>query len=557
MPPVRAACYDPGALIRFENVGKQHGNQILFVGASAVVNRGEKVGLVGPNGAGKSTLFRLVTREEQPDEGQVSIDRGVTVGHFSQEVGEMSGRTVLEETMDGAGPVSAVAHELHELEHALADPERADELDVLVERFGQVQARFEELGGYALEARAREILAGLGFSPERIEGDVGALSGGWKMRVALARILLLRPDAMLLDEPSNHLDLESLVWLEEFLQGYEGAILMTSHDKEFMNRVVSKIVEIDGGELTSYSGNYDLYERERAIAESHQQAAFDRQQAMLKKELAFIERFKARASHAAQVQSRVKKLDKIEKVEPPKRRKTVVFEFRGAPRSGEDVVKVAGVTKAYGEKKVYDGLDFLVRRGERWCVLGANGAGKSTLLKMVAGEAAPDAGGVTVGASVKMGYFAQHAMEVLAPEKTVWDTLVDAFPRASVGSLRTLAGCFGFSGDEIEKRTRVLSGGERARLVLATLLYDPPNLLVLDEPTNHLDVATREMLVTALRGYEGTMLLVSHDRRFLGALTNRVLELSAGEAPRQYGGSYSEYVASTGREGPGLRHVGR
>jgi len=557
LPPVRAACYDPGALIRFENVGKQHGNQILFVGASAVVNRGEKVGLVGPNGAGKSTLFRLVTREEQPDEGQVSIDRGVTVGHFSQEVGEMSGRTVLEETMDGAGPVSAVAHELHELEHALADPDRADELETLVERFGQVQARFEELGGYALEARAREILAGLGFSPERIEGDVGALSGGWKMRVALARILLLRPDAMLLDEPSNHLDLESLVWLEEFLQGYEGAILMTSHDKEFMNRVVSKIVEIDGGELTSYSGNYDLYERERAIAESHQQAAFDRQQAMLKKELAFIERFKARASHAAQVQSRVKKLDKIEKVEPPKRRKTVVFEFRGAPRSGEDVVKVAGVTKAYGEKKVYDGLDFLVRRGERWCVLGANGAGKSTLLKMVAGEAAPDAGGVTVGASVKMGYFAQHAMEVLAPEKTVWDTLVDAFPRASVGSLRTLAGCFGFSGDEIEKRTRVLSGGERARLVLATLLYDPPNLLVLDEPTNHLDVATREMLVTALRGYEGTMLLVSHDRRFLGALTNRVLELSAGEAPRQYGGSYSEYVASTGREGPGLRHVGR
>jgi ATPase subunit of ABC transporter with duplicated ATPase domains len=551
----RPACYDPRALIRFENIGKQHGNQILFVGASAVVNRGEKVGLVGPNGAGKSTLFRLVTREEQPDEGQVSIDRGVTIGHFSQEVGEMSGRSVLEETMDGAGPVSAVAHELHELEHALADPERADELEALVDRFGHVQARFEELGGYALEARAREILAGLGFAPERIENDVGALSGGWKMRVALARILLLRPDAMLLDEPSNHLDLESIVWLEEFLQGYEGAILMTSHDKEFMNRVISKIIEIDGGELTSYSGDYDLYERERAIAESHQQAAFDRQQAMLKKELAFIERFKARASHAAQVQSRVKKLDKIEKVEPPKVRKSVVFEFRGAPRSGEDVVKVAGVTKAYGANRVYDGLDFLVRRGERWCVLGANGAGKSTLLKMVAGEAAPDAGGVTVGASVKMGYFAQHAMELLAPDKTVWDTLVDAFPRASVGSLRTLAGCFGFSGDEIEKKTRVLSGGERARLVLATLLYDPPNLLVLDEPTNHLDVTTREMLVAALRGYDGTMLLVSHDRRFLGALTNRVLELSPGERPRQYGGGYSEYVASTGREGPGLRHV--
>jgi ATPase subunit of ABC transporter with duplicated ATPase domains len=541
-------------LIRFDNVGKQHGNQILFVGASAVVSRGEKVGLVGPNGAGKSTLFRLVTREEQPDEGQVSIDRGVTVGHFSQDVGEMRGRSAVAETMDGAGPVSAVAAELHELEHALADPGRADELEALVERFGHVQARFDELGGYALEARAREILAGLGFGAETMDGDVGALSGGWKMRVALARILLMRPDAMLLDEPSNHLDLESIIWLEGFLKGYEGAILMTSHDKEFMNRVVTRIVEIDGGELTSYSGDYDLYERERAIADGHQQAAYERQQATLKKELAFIERFKARASHAAQVQSRVKKLDKIEKVEPPKRREKVVFEFRPAPRSGEDVAKLAGVTKAYGSRKVYDGLDFLARRGERWCVLGANGAGKSTLLKLVAGAARPDAGTVTVGASVKMGYFAQHAMELLEPERTVWDTLQDAFPRASVGSLRTLAGCFGFPGEAIEKRCRVLSGGEKARLVLATLLYDPPNFLVLDEPTNHLDVTTKEMLVEALRGYEGTMLFVSHDRRFLGALSNRVLELDGGRV-LPYGGGYGEYVARTGREAPGLRAV--
>ncbi len=275
---------------------------------------------------------------------------------------------------------------------------------------------------------------------------------------------------------------------------------------------------------------------------------------MLKKELAFIERFKARASHAAQVQSRVKKLDKIEKVEPPRVRKKVDFEFRGAPRSGEDVAKLAGVVKRYGARAVHDGLDFLVRRGERWCVLGANGAGKSTLLKMVAGETAPDAGSVAVGGSVKMGYFAQHAMELLTPGATVWDTLQDAFPRASVGSLRTLAGCFGFSGDEIEKRCKVLSGGEKARLVLAKLLYDPPNFLVLDEPTNHLDVATKEMLVRALAGYEGTMLLVSHDRRFLSALTNRVLELTP-EGPIPYGGGYSEYVARTGREGPGLRHL--
>jgi ATPase subunit of ABC transporter with duplicated ATPase domains len=539
-------------LIRFDSISQQHGNQILFVEASAVVNRGEKVGLVGPNGAGKSTLFRLAMREEEPDEGQVSVDRGVTVGHFSQDVGEMHGRSALSETMDGAGPVSTVAAELHDLEHALADPERADEMDDLVERFGLVQARFDELGGYALEARAREILAGLGFSTEMMDGDVGALSGGWKMRVALARILLMRPDAMLLDEPTNHLDLESLIWLEHFLQGYSGAILMTSHDREFMNRIVTKIIEIDGGELNSYSGDYDFYERERAIADEHQQAAYDRQQATLKKELAFIERFKARASHAAQVQSRVKKLDKIEKVEPPKRRKTVVFDFRAAPRSGEDVAKLAGVVKGYGSRRIYDGLDFLVRRSERWCVLGVNGAGKSTLLKLVAGESQADAGSVVVGASVKMGYFAQHAMEVLSPDKTVWDTLADTFPRASIGSLRSLAGCFGFSGDEIEKRCRVLSGGEKARLVLAQLLYDPPNFLVLDEPTNHLDATTREMLVKALANYQGTMLFVSHDRRFLGALSNRVLELTP-EGIHPYGGGYREYVARTGREAPGLR----
>jgi ATPase subunit of ABC transporter with duplicated ATPase domains len=541
-------------LIRFDAISMQHGQQVLFLEASAVVHRGEKVGLVGPNGAGKSSLFRLVMREEEPDEGQVSIDRGLTVGHFSQDVGEMSGRSAVAETMDGAGPISSVAAELHGLEHALADPARADELEALVERFGHVQARFDELGGYALESKAREILAGLGFSDEMMDGDVGTLSGGWKMRVALARILLMRPDAMLLDEPSNHLDLESIIWLEEFLRSYEGAILMTSHDKEFMNRVVKKIIAIDGGELTSYAGDYDFYEHEREVADQHQQAQFDRQQAMLKKELAFIARFKARASHAAQVQSRVKMIGKIEKVEPPKTRTTVDFQFSGAPRSGEDVARCAGVTKGYGARKIYQGFDFLVRRGERWAVMGANGAGKSTLLKMIAGEGRPDAGTVVVGNSVKMGYFAQHAMELLDGELTVWQTLERAFPKNSVGSLRTLAGCFGFSGDEIEKRCRVLSGGEKARLVLAVMLYDPPNFLVLDEPTNHLDVGTKEMLVRALASYDGTMIFVSHDRRFLGALSNRVLELTP-EGPVPYGGGYTEYVARTGREAPGIRHL--
>ena len=539
-------------MIRFDNISKQHGNQILFVEASAVLNRGEKVGLVGPNGAGKSTLFRMVMKEETPDEGQVAIDRGVTIGYFSQDVGEMRGRSAVAECMAGAGPVSEVAAQLMELEHALADPDRADEMEKLIERFGEVQARFEELDGYALEGRAREILAGLGFSEEMMDGDVGALSGGWKMRVALAQILLMRPDAMLLDEPSNHLDLESLIWLENFLRGYEGALLMTSHDRAFMNRIVTKIVEIDGGTLTTYSGDYDFYEQQRALNEAQAQAAYERQQAMLAKEMRFIERFKAQAAKAAQVQSRVKKLEKIEKVEPPKRRVTQHFDFRPAPRSGDDVCKLDRVSKAYGARTIYEGFDFLVRRGERWCVMGVNGAGKSTLLKLVTGTTQPDTGNVTVGASVKLGYFAQHAMELLDGDRTVLEMLMDEFPRATQASLRTLAGCFGFSGDEVEKRCRVLSGGEKARLVLAIMLFDPPNFLVLDEPTNHLDMATKEMLVEALKKFEGTMLIVSHDRHFLAALSNRVLELTP-DGVRPYTGGYTEYVAASGHEAPGLR----
>ncbi|MFA5951382.1 MAG: ABC-F family ATP-binding cassette domain-containing protein [Hyphomicrobium sp.] len=538
-------------MIRLDNIGKQNGHQIVFIEASAALNRGEKVGLVGPNGAGKTTLFRMIIGQEQPDEGQVSVDRGVIIGYFSQDVGEMSGKSAVAEVMDGAGPVSEIATELKDLEAAMADPDRAGELEEIIERYGEVQARFEELGGYALEGQAREVLAGLSFSPEMMDGDVGALSGGWKMRVALARVLLMRPDAMLLDEPSNHLDLESLIWLEDFLKGYEGVLLMTSHDREFMNRIVTKVVEIDGGALTAYSGNLEFYEQQRALAEKQQQAQFDRQQAMLAKEIRFIERFKARASHAAQVQSRVKQLAKIDRVEPPKRRQSVQFEFQPPPRSGEDVVSLKSVHKRYGSRSIYEGLDFHVRRKERWCVMGINGAGKSTLLKLVAGSTSPDAGSVAVGSSVKMGYFAQHAMDLLKGERTIFETLEDAFPQAGQGSLRTLAGCFGFSGDDVEKRCRVLSGGEKARLVMAKMLYDPPNFLVLDEPTNHLDMTTKEMLIRALADYEGTMLFVSHDRRFLAALSNRVLELTP-DGVHAYGGGYTEYVARTGHEAPGL-----
>ncbi|ARO26200.1 ABC transporter ATP-binding protein (plasmid) [Rhizobium sp. TAL182] len=539
-------------MIRIENISKQLSHRILFIEASAALNKGEKIGLVGPNGAGKTTIFRMINGEEQPDEGQVSCEKGVTIGYFNQDVGEMSGHSAVAEVMNGAGPVSVVAAELRELEAAMVDPERAGDMEEIIERYGEVQARYEELDGYALDGRAREVLAGLSFSQEMMDGDVGALSGGSKMRVALARILLMRPDVMLLDEPSNHLDLESLIWLEEFLKGYEGALLMTSHDREFMNRIVNKILEIDAGSLTSYSGDYEFYEQQRAQNEKQQQAQFERQQAMLAKEIKFIERFKARASHASQVQSRVKKLEKIDRVEPPKRRQSVAFEFQPAPRSGEDVISLKNVHKKYGTRSIYEGLDFMVRRRERWCIMGINGAGKSTLLKLVTGTTTPDEGSVALGASVKMGYFAQHAMDILDGERTIFQSLEDRFPQAGQGPLRALAGCFGFSGDDVEKRCRVLSGGEKARLVMAMMLFDPPNLLVLDEPTNHLDLDTKEMLIKALSQYEGTMLFVSHDRHFLAALSNRVLELTP-EGVHQYGGGYTEYVARTGHEAPGLR----
>jgi ATPase subunit of ABC transporter with duplicated ATPase domains len=538
-------------MIRLDNVSKQNGHQILFIEASAALHKGEKVGLVGPNGSGKTTLFRMINGEEAPDEGQVATDRGISIGYFSQDVGEMSGRSAVAEVMEGVGPVSEIGAELRELEAAMSDPERADEMDAIIERYGEVQHRFQELDGYSLEGRAREVLSGLSFSQEMMDGDVGALSGGWKMRVALARILLMKPDAMLLDEPSNHLDLESLIWLEAFLKDYDGMLLMTSHDREFMNRIVNKIVEIDAGTLTAYSGNYEFYEQQRAMNEKQQQAQFERQEAMLAKEIKFIERFKARASHAAQVQSRIKKLDKIERVEPPKRRQTVAFDFLPAPRSGEDVVSLKNVHKGYGSRRIYDGLDFMIRRKERWCVMGINGAGKSTLLKLIAGSTEPDNGTVAVGGSVKMGYFAQHAMDLLDGERTIFEELEYSFPQAGQGTLRALAGCFGFSGDDVEKKCRVLSGGEKARLVMAKMLFDPPNFLVLDEPTNHLDMATKEMLIGALSEYEGTMLFVSHDRHFLAALSNRVLELTP-EGIHQYGGGYTEYVARTGQEAPGL-----
>ncbi len=543
-------------MISLSNINKQYGRQLVFVDASFQLNPGEKVGLVGPNGSGKTTLFRMLMGEESADEGDVSVPRRLTIGYFRQDVEEMSGRSVIDEAIAGSGRVGDLHHELESLHHAMEDPGQAGGLDRILARFGEVQEEYEHRGGYALEAQSREVLHGLGFEDDQIDGDVGALSGGWKMRVALARVLLGRPDVLLMDEPTNHLDIESILWLEQFLHDFPGALLMTSHDREFMNRIVAKIAEIDGGEIITYSGNYDFYERERAIRETNQQAAFARQQAMLAKEQRFIDRFRTHAAKAAQVQSRIKALDKIEKLELPKKRQVVKFEFRVPPRSGDQVAVVEDLHKSYGNRVLYDGFSLTIRRGERWAVMGKNGAGKTTLLKMICGATLPDSGTVRLGASLVMGYFAQQSLDVLNPAYTVIEQLQSDFPQDTLGALRTLAGAFQFSGDDVDKPIRALSGGEKSRLAMARMLYDPPNFLVLDEPTNHLDLATKEMLVEALKEFEGTMIFVSHDRTFLRGLGSRVLELGGengiDRTPHVYPGSYVEYVQKTGHEAPGV-----
>jgi ATPase subunit of ABC transporter with duplicated ATPase domains len=547
-------------MIAFNGVSKQYGRQVLFLEASFQIDPGQKVGLVGPNGSGKTTVFRLILGEESPDLGEVLVPRRLSIGYYRQDMGEMAGRSVLDEAIAGSGALGELHHELEALQHALADPARAGEFDTTLERFGHVQEAYEQGGGYDLESRAREILHSLGFEDPQVDGDVGALSGGWKMRVGLARILLGRPDLLLLDEPTNHLDIESILWLERFVRDYPGTVLMTCHDKDFMNRIVDRVLEIDGGEFTSYTGDYDFYVRERAIAAANREAAYSRQQAMFAKESRFIERFSAHAAKAAQVQSRVKKLEKIERVEPPRSRRVVEFQFRQPPRSGEDVLQMRGVRKAYGDRVVYDDLDFVIRRTERWCVMGRNGAGKTTLLKLVAGRSEPDAGTIRLGAGLKVGYFSQQALDLLDPTLSVFEQIQRDFGAEGQGALRNLLGAFQFSGGDVDKPIRVLSGGEKSRLVLARMLFDPPNFLILDEPTNHLDLESKEMLVAALKDFEGTMLFVSHDRTFLRGLSNRVLELRPGadgrraRPPFAYLGSYVEFVERTGSEAAGVHN---
>jgi ATP-binding cassette subfamily F protein 3 len=540
-------------MIHLSNLTRQHGDRVLFKNASLQILPGSRSGLVGPNGAGKTTIFRLITGEEQADSGEITCGRHTVIGYFSQEVGEMSGRSALAEVMAASARTVTLGEEIRAMELAMCEPLSDAAMADLLARYGDAQEEFEHRGGYDLEARAQAVLTGLGIGPEAYQRPVESFSGGWKMRIALAQILTINPDVLLLDEPTNHLDVESIIWLEEWLVSeFKGALLMTSHDRDFMNRLVTRIIEVAGGTITTYGGNYDFYLRERDIRREQLLASHRRQQEMLEKEEEFIARFAARASHAAQVQSRVKKLDKIERIEIPVEQRTIRFAFNEPPRSGDDVVKIDTLGKVWnlpegGEKSVFGGVSGSIRRGDKIAVVGVNGAGKSTFLKVLAGQTEPTTGRATLGANVNLGYFSQHAMDVLDPQKSVFETVQDALPTATIGVLRNLCAAFLFHGDDVDKRIDKLSGGEKSRVVLATLLARPLNLLILDEPTNHLDIQSREILLEALQKFAGTVVLVSHDRHFLRSLVTRVFAIDHGEMV-SYEGDYDYYLFKSGQK---------
>ena len=537
-------------MIHLSNITRQHGSQVLFHDSSFQILPGSRTGLVGPNGAGKTTIFRIITEEEEPDGGEITCAKRTTIGYFSQDVGEMSGRSALEAVMAGSAATMQLAEELQIMETAMCDPMDDDAMAALLERYGAAQEEFEHREGYDLDTRAQTVLTGLGIGPDRFNDPVESFSGGWKMRIALAGILTLHPDVLLLDEPTNHLDVESIIWLENWLADeFTGALLMTSHDRDFMNRVVSRIVEVANCTITTYSGNYDYYEKERDVRREQLLASHKRQQEMLAKEEDFIARFAARASHAAQVQSRVKKIEKIDRIEIPAEERAVRFKFSEPPRSGDDVVVMEGLAKSWTAvdgtpKPVFGGVSGMVQRGDKVAIVGVNGAGKSTFLKVLADQTEPSTGTVTLGANVAIGYFSQHAMEVLDPRKTVFETIQDVMPLANIGVIRNLLGAFLFPGDAVEKRIESLSGGEKSRVVLATILARPVNLLVLDEPTNHLDIRSREILLDALKEFSGTVLIVSHDRHFLRSLVGRVFEIDHGQMIT-YDGTYEYYLSKT------------
>ncbi|WP_413587153.1 ABC-F family ATP-binding cassette domain-containing protein [Bdellovibrio sp. HCB274] len=533
-------------MIHLSNITKQQGNKVLYRNGSFQINEGEKIGLVGLNGTGKTTIFRIITGEEGYD-GTVSKSDKTVIGYFSQNIEDMRGRSALEEVKSSISNLGDMQVKMQEYEAKLSDPDLdPDEMMKILEVYGEMQGEFERLGGYDLESRAAEILTGLGIGPDDYHRPTESFSGGWKMRIALAKILVLNPQVLLMDEPTNHLDVESIIWLEEWLVNFKGAVLMTSHDRDFMNRLVGKIVEIANKTITVYGGNYDFYEKERDIRKEQLIAAAKRQEDMLAKEEEFIARFAARASHAAQVQSRVKKLEKIDRIEIPEEESEIKFVWPVPPRGGDEVVRFEGLSKIWKrddgkEKNVFSGANALVRRMDRIAVVGVNGAGKSTLLKIIAGEVEPTAGTCALGASINLGYFSQNSLDVLDPKMTIVDEVHSRMPTAGMGTVRSLLGAFKFSGEEAEKKISILSGGEKSRVVLATILAQPVNLLILDEPTNHLDIVSREVLLDAIKQFPGTVMIVSHDRHFLREVTTRVFEVDKNQL-RIYEGDYDYYI---------------
>lgn len=537
-------------MIGLSNISKHYGSKILYSGANFQINPGEKIGLVGPNGAGKTTLFRIITGEEGVDDGYLTIPNKLRVSYFSQNIEDMRGRSALQEVINADPNISVLSAKLKDYEKRLEDSAvneiSDDAMAKLLEQYGETQADFERLGGYTLESRAQEILTGLGIGPEDYNRATESFSGGWKMRIALSKVLVVDPELLLMDEPTNHLDMESIVWLESWLANFKGALLMTSHDRDFMNRIVSKITEVANKTITTYTGNYDYYERERAVRLEQLIASQKRQQDMLAKEEEFIARFAARASHAAQVQSRVKKIDKIERIEIPTEEAAMSFTWPEPPRGGDEVVKFNNLEKIWPlenskEKLVFSGASALVKRLDRVAVVGVNGAGKSTLLKIISGQTEKTNGDLNVGPSIAMGYFSQNSLDVLNPNKTVVDEVHDRIPNSSISYVRNLLGALRFSGDEVEKRISILSGGEKSRVVLATILAQPINFLVLDEPTNHLDIKSREVLLEAIQRFPGTVMIVSHDRYFLREITTRVFELDKNHL-NIYEGDFNYYL---------------
>jgi ATP-binding cassette subfamily F protein 3 len=538
-------------VIQLENVAKGYGGHTLFRDVDWRIGDGERIGLVGPNGAGKTTLCRILAGVEEPDEGRVSRPRGTTIGYLPQEVaGGESGGSVLAEVLGGFEEVWRLEREMEELAAVLESPAPrgdGDDVETLTRRYGDLQHRFEALGGYRLETEARAIVGGLGFRADEISRPLAEFSGGWRMRAALARLLLLRPSVLLLDEPTNHLDLESLAWLESFLADYAGAVVVVSHDRYFLNRMVTSIADLGPAGLMRYAGDYDHYLVEREARRELLEAQARNQAKRVAEIERFIERFRYQATKARQVQSRIKMLERLERVEVDQRARHIRFAFPEPPRTGRRVAALRGVHKAYGDNVVYAGIDVEVERGERVALVGVNGAGKSTLLRILAGVLPFDAGERTLGAHVAVQYYAQHQLDVLDPQATVLEEVERVAPQAAQTRLRTLLGAFLFSGDAVDKRVAVLSGGEKARLALAKMLVRPAAFLCLDEPTNHLDLASREVLEEALAEFPGTIVFISHDRYFINRIATRVLEV-AGGVLTSYPGDYDEYLAATARE---------